>query len=295
MTRVGHHRIILRRGKGTTSKVVLPVSFGHPAATDKEMGFTVRFVSDAPLMIRELEDVPRIDRVVHKFCMEFSTRRVLWEGLPGYRVFLVDCTGRGNGGTVLFYLHVTNDDGKKLDGVSFSVREKCRGMVCRTEEGLVDHEKETGPTAPRRKFTAAWRQFQCSFVGETKSRLLMVLVQSGQDWEFNAGGVCCSKVDRGHVLGGGSGGGSGGGCGAMKKKGEDMRGYLKTTSSSMESNEEYIKRGMFARVVNEIEVKNHCLYIDGNGSTSMENAAATPFLHDPELEQALAVSKNEIY
>ena len=79
---------------------------------------------DVLLLIQGLEEVPRIDRVVHKFCMKFSTRRVLWEGLPGYRVFLVDCTGRGNGGTVLFYLHVTNDDGKKLDGVSFSVRAK---------------------------------------------------------------------------------------------------------------------------------------------------------------------------
>ena len=118
----------------------------------------------------------------------------------------------------------------------------------------------------------------------------MILVQPGQDYKFNIHSVGCSKVNRGHVLGGGSGGGS-----CTMKKGEDLRGYFQTISSSMESNEEYIKRGMFARVVNEIEVKNHCLYIDGNGSTSMENAAATPFLHDPELEQALAVSKNEIY
>ena len=46
-------------------------------------------------MIQELEEVSRIDRVVHKLCMEFATRRVVWEGLPG-------CTGRGNGITVLF-------------------------------------------------------------------------------------------------------------------------------------------------------------------------------------------------
>ena len=50
---------------------------------------------DALLMIKELEERPRIDRVVHKLCMEFVTRRVVWEGLPG-------CTGRVNGITVLF-------------------------------------------------------------------------------------------------------------------------------------------------------------------------------------------------
>ena len=101
-------------------------------------------------MIQELEEVPRIDRVVHKLCLEFATRRVVWEGLPG-------CTGRGNGITVLFFMHVTNYDVGNWMGYHISVRAKCRGMVYQTDEDFVDHEKETGSTAHRRKFTAAWR------------------------------------------------------------------------------------------------------------------------------------------
>ena len=44
MMRVGHRHIVLRREEGTTSKVVLLMSFGYPTAKDKEMGFIVRCV-----------------------------------------------------------------------------------------------------------------------------------------------------------------------------------------------------------------------------------------------------------
>ena len=62
--RDGHFRLILDRKK-TRQIVVMP---GHPAATDKELPFVLRFVSDAPL--RELAQVPRMDVALQNFCLE---------------------------------------------------------------------------------------------------------------------------------------------------------------------------------------------------------------------------------
>eukprot|EP00977_Amphora_coffeiformis_P026512 scaffold27444_cov84-Amphora_coffeaeformis.AAC.1 len=46
--RNGHKRLVLDR-KSLSSLVIMPISFGHPVATDKELPFVLRFVSDAPL------------------------------------------------------------------------------------------------------------------------------------------------------------------------------------------------------------------------------------------------------
>jgi len=309
LSRVGHHRVILNR-LTRKSVVVMPISFGHPAATDKLMSFTVRFVSDAPLMIRELPEVPRMDRVLHKFCMESTIvpspyyannqrqgqKIILLDGAPRFRVFLIDCTGRGGsesseeaGGVVFFYLFVNDslvNRSEKNDGVSFSMNAKCRGMVCRTEEGLLEHEKMVD-VAPRKKFVAAWRQYKRDFAGETMSRLLMVLVQSGQDCEFRVSDASCCKLRSGNVLG------------SVQKK-ED--GYLKDyfrrakpfpTHSLACLNDDYTKRGIFAQVVNEIKEKNDYIYPDTNTSIDMTIASGAHHFVDSELENILSISRRD--
>lgn len=278
----------------------MPISFGHPAATDKSMSFTVRFVSDAPVMIRELPEVPRMDRVLHKLCVESAVspspyrvihwqrqgrKIILLDGAPHYRVFLVNCTGSG---TVFFYLFIDDELSNRppsveREGYSFTIQARCRGMMCRTEEGLLEHEK-VADAAPRRKFEAAWRQYRCDFAGETMSRLLMVLVRSGQDCEFKANDASCS-LRRGHVLGSG-----------QKKKDRDLKEYFHKSEPSHPlvcPNDDYDRRGIFNQVTNEIKDKSQYLYPDGNGSIGMMAVAHAHHLHDSELEKALLISKSE--
>jgi len=292
LTRVGHHRIVLNR-RTRQSTVIMPVSFGHPAATDKLMSFTVRFVSNAPIMIHELPEVPRMDRVLHKLCIESAIspppycvgnwqrqgrKRILLDGAPEYRVFLIDCTGSG---IVFFYLFINNElrnrpSSVEREGWSFSIQLKCRGMMCRTEHGLLEHEK-VKDAAPRKKFEAAWRQYRCDFAGETMSRLLMVLVRSGQDCEFKVNDASCS-LKRGHVLGS-----------AQKKKDGDLKEYFHRPQPSPAhplvcSNDDYDKRGIFNQVINEIKDTNQYLYPNRNESIDM---------YDSELKEALSISKSE--
>lgn len=227
-TRNGHYRLLLDRKKNK-SLVVMPISFGHPAASDKDTPFVLRFVSDMPLLIRELPSVPRMDMAMQRFCLESSnevapwnnsllynddpwfkrgrqgTKRILLDdgdnssltssGESSYRIYFIDCLANG-GGTAFVYLCVNGDLIKRRSNlasngvdISFSVEVNCRGMMCRTEDGLLVHET----VSKGKKFEAAWRRFKCDFYGEQKSRLLMVLFQSGQDTEM--GSIKCERIN----------------------------------------------------------------------------------------------------
>lgn len=193
--RNGHYRLLLDRNK-CRRMIVMPVSFGHPAATDKSLSFVVRFNADSPLMIRELPTVPRIDRLLSDFFfqtkppghMEMTRqgqRKVLLE-TSHYRIVQIDCLGNG-GGTLFVYLCVSPSATSMVSPISFQIVAQCRGMSCRTVTGLLEHET----IAKGQKFEASWRQYKTNFTMESKSRLLMVLFQSGQDTEV--GSVTCTR------------------------------------------------------------------------------------------------------
>lgn len=192
--RNGHYRLVLDRNC-CKRMVVMPISFGHPAATDTSLSFVVRFNADSPLMIRELQDVPRIDRVFCDFLFQpkppghFETTRqgqqkILLE-TKSHRIVQIDCLGN-SGGAFFVYLCCAPLSGV-VTPISFRVVSRCRGMSCRTVDGLLEHET----IAKGKKFEASWRQYQVNFENESKSRLLMVLYQSGQDTEM--GSVTCSQ------------------------------------------------------------------------------------------------------
>ena len=213
LTRNGHIRLVLNRQQLESRLVVMPISFGHPAATDEALSFVVRFVSDAPLLVRELAKPPRMNIVTQQFCFG---RKVVSLGVAGtsrhrgvhgqkniiferklggsylFRIVRVDCLA-GDGGTVLLYLDV-NDANVSLmnqsqveDAMSFSLELNCRGMSCRTANGIEKHEV----ISKGKKFEAAWRRFTIDFTLEIKSRLLCVLVQSGQDYQV--GSIKCKS------------------------------------------------------------------------------------------------------
>jgi len=80
ITRVGHHCITLLRSHrcsrsnnyhnyDNSAVIVMPISFGHHAATDQNMSFTARLVSLKPVMIRDLPVVSRIYRIFNRFCL----------------------------------------------------------------------------------------------------------------------------------------------------------------------------------------------------------------------------------
>jgi len=350
LTRVGHHRIVLNRNT-MKSVIVMPISFGHPAATDKSMSFTVRFVSDSPIMIRELSIVPRMDQVFHRFCIQsaltpyhMSTRnhhhhyhhhhrqqgkvQILLDASPDYKLFLIDCTGRGYsdtyepaGGIVFFYLYFSDEFIKKNNnnnnmennenGVSFSIEVKCRGMICRTEDGLLVHEKVTD-VGPRKKFVALWRKYQCNFIHETRSRLLMVLSQSGDDCEFRSRDVLCSVLSGGAV----TDTSTSSTCTLLVKRKRktssdgNMFHYLpksKSSSSSSSSsvndllsasNKDYFNRGIFAPVDNLTLDGNHFYHppVSSNHVIDLSYTGAgnigTRDDFDMELQMALAMSKS---
>lgn len=268
--RNGHYRLILDRKK-SKSVVVMPISFGHPAATDKELPFVLRFVSDAPLLIKELPNVPRMDMVLQTFCLsrhaprtKQGIQRVVLDD-PMCRLVQVDCLGNG-GGTVFLYLCINQEEIQKQglaeSGVSFSVQANCRGMSCRTENGLPHHET----IAKGKKFEAAWRRYTCDFIGEKKSRLLLVLFQSGQDNEF--GSIACKRIATPAKL--------------SSKQINTLDSFLQLDPEL--TSESYIERGIF-----------NC--VDGDSAC---NSAAIDYLggtqegFDDELEKALALSRRDM-
>lgn len=156
--RNGHFRLVLNREKNP-KVVVMPVSFGHPAATDGERSFAVRFVADSPAVsIRELPEVPRVDRALEQFCFGPRTsvrtkqgeRKIVVDdeegrqlyGEPRYRVFQVDCLAN-RGGIVFVYLCINRPilTQHNLDvDLKLSLRATCRGMMCRVESQLLEYE-----------------------------------------------------------------------------------------------------------------------------------------------------------
>ena len=203
--RNGHLRLVLDR-QTVSRLVVMPVSFGHPAATDKELPFVLRFVADAPLIVRELDAVPRMDAVMEQYCLTPSpavtqygrqgVHKILYQDMS-CRVVQMDCRAN-QGGTVFVYLCVNQEKVHRGSPVriSLEIQANCRGMSCRTAEGLLPHET----IAKGKKFEAAWRRYATEFINETQSRLLLVLYQSGQDTEFGA--ITCQRMETPRKLGG---------------------------------------------------------------------------------------------
>jgi len=208
-SRNGHLRLIMNRSQPDKRLIIMPVSFGHPSATDEERSFVVRVVSDAPLLVRELPKIPQMNKVLQQYCFG---RQVVslsnagtsqHRGTQGTRVVLldtslfkimrIDCLA-GGGGTVLVYLIVDDDKFSQLDpskqaeSISFCIEVNCRGMACRTAEGLEAHVV----VSKGKKFEASWRRFSLSYSKENKSRLLAAVVQGGQD--FQMGSVKCSLL-----------------------------------------------------------------------------------------------------
>ena len=249
----------------------MPISFGNPAATDSEQSFVLRFVSDAPVYIRERVDVPRLDLALQKFCLsrhgpsqKQGKQRILLAD-PVYRLVQIDCLDKG-AGTVFLYLCINSDElrkgGYSEAGVSFSVQATCRGMSCRTgKNGLLKHET----VAKMQKFEAAWRRFAADFVGERKSRLLMVLFQSGVDYEF--GSIDCKQIPTPRKLG----------TTASKPVGT-LDGFLGREPESSAARE-YSERGIFNPV-------------EGNEAFELvENMKSSV---DEEHERALALSRGDL-
>ena len=318
--RNGHYRLTLDR-KQNKSLVVMPISFGHPAATDKELSFTLRFVADAPVYIREIPQVPRMDVVLQQFFfgpkdlsnaidlqrslernVAQRAKRILLEdtagknkyGEPLFRVYQIDCLAN-QGGTVFIYLYMNAELLQKKSltefDVSLSVEATCRGMNCRTSDGLIQHET----VAKGKKFEAAWRRFTCHFDYESNSRLLMTLVQSGQDTEMGT-----AKCTRAHKLGS-----SGKKEGASKTKENALNRFLGIESLMQESatRNNYELLGVFNGVSH---TESGCAFptqidsaasLHGLDATGIEFDSATGIAisqADLELQQALEISRSEV-
>lgn len=271
--RNGHKKLILDR-RSAPKLVIMPVSFGHPAASDKELPFVLRFVSDAPLVIRELDSVPRMDAVIEQYCLAPKSHmtgqgihKILLEEESLFRIFQVDCRASG-GGIVMLHLCVNEMELEKQDlkndGISFSIQANCRGMSARTEEGLLQHET----IAKGKKFEAAWRRYSSEFIGETKSRLLLVLYQSGQDTEF--GGITCKRTAKPRKLG----------YHSSKNLMDDFVG--------IPPKDEYNIRGIFN------PPKNSRAYYLSNSLEANDVPAMFLDDHDEQLERALAESRGDV-
>ena len=204
LTRNGHIRLELNRSQNKRL-IVMPLSFGHPAATDEERSFVVRFCADSPLMVSELAEPPKMNVAIQKYCfgdkiMSFGhsgtsfhrgnqgKNTVLMEAKNDFtflfKVVQVECMS-GGGGTVLLYLLVNDELYSQMStkqDISFSIDINCRGMVCRTASGLQQHET----ISKGEKFKAAWRRFSLSFTSESRSRLLAAVVQGGQDYQLGS-------------------------------------------------------------------------------------------------------------
>ena len=205
LTRNGHVRILLNRREADKRYVLMPISFGHPAATDEERSFVVRVVANSPLMVREMPKCPPLQKVIQKFCFgqkirQLSTagtsrhigiqgaRSTVFEEKDGnsylYKIIRVDCLG-GEGGTVLLYLVVNDRRVLKSDDAApfyFTIDVNCKGMLCRTAQGL----EESEITTKGKMFEASWRRFTIDFKNEDKSRLLCCCAQSGQQYQMGS-------------------------------------------------------------------------------------------------------------
>lgn len=279
--RNGHYRIVLDY-KNHKSLVVMPISFGHPAASDKELSFVLRFVSDAPLLIKELPAVPRLDKCIQKYCLSTSESLSSKQGiqtilLQDTTFRLVQIDSRGNGGGVVF-LYLCVDEvvlGKspqKESGLSFSVEASCRGMSCRTDQGLLQHET----IAKGKKFEAAWRKYQAEFHGETKSRLLAVLYQSGQDCEF--GGITCRQVSQSR-------------SNSQPKKCNTLDGFLTAEAQQMEA---YTEQGIFNGVEGNEAFESSKKIGTVRHAANQSGPIDVDHNFDLQLQQALAVSRGDV-
>ncbi len=242
-SRNGHYKLVLDRQK-CKRLVVMPISFGHPAATDEFRSFVVRFNADSPLMIRELETTPRMDRVLGGYLLSpkpsghFANTRqgiqsVLWKN-SSYKVVQINCLGNG-GGTVFVYLCALSTQSRSFASTTtLGIEATCRGMSCRVRDGLLDHET----TAKGKKFQASWRKYSTTFAidsnSKPQSRLLMVLYQSGQDTEM--GKIDCKSM--GNTLGRGENASTPGMASTTLDK------YWKTGKSSSE-HDDYEEFGIF--------------------------------------------------
>ena len=313
-SRNGHYRLLLDRNK-CKSLVVMPVSFGHPAATDDDRSFAVRFVTDCPVMIRELRNTPRMDIALKKLffapkdlrdslkasVMGTSSRRGIQGaqhvvfadtegkrkyGEPAFRVVQIDYLAN-EGGVVFVYLAINDRlvaQHKELQdySISLSIEATCRGMTCRTADGLPQHET----IAKGKKFEAAWRRYTCSFENERKSRLLMVLVQSGQSTEF--GHVKCEMLAPPNNADG-------------ARKANALTDFLGVSPALSRGRDEYDKLGIFNPVAFDFSAS----FFQRNLPTLSDSSAATIDLggvsgggngqpnSDQDLERALALSRQE--
>jgi hypothetical protein len=77
---------------------------------------------------------------------------------------------------------------QQQEKMSFILEVNCRGMSCRTVNGIEKHEV----VSKGKKFEASWRRFSLEFRHESQSRLLFALVQSGHDYQV--GSIKCSPL-----------------------------------------------------------------------------------------------------
>jgi hypothetical protein len=290
LRRNGHYRLVLQRGIRYT---IVPISFGHPAATNATRSFTVRFVADAPLVIRELPDVPRMNEALLRFNFgrELSLqghhrkKKVLVEdpnaamyGEPRYRVYQIDCLE--NQGGVVFVFICVNHIVRKMQGdiheslsLHISLEATCRGMMCRTEAGFVSHET----VAKGKKFQANWRKFACEFPQERQTRLLMVLVQAGQDSEMGA--IKCQCNESASATNGGK----------IQTVLTSSGGLLpvKKTLGSMT----YEKFGIFNGICTESDELRASMF--GSANNGDGDDVQVPDVFDLDLELALASSRGD--
>jgi len=225
LKRNGHIRLILNRSNHNTKLIVMPISFGHPSATDEEMSFVLRFVADSPLLVQELPKPPKMNVAIQK-CI-FNDEKIVSLGIAGtsrhrgaqctnsvlaesirhgeslFKIYRSDFLA-DSGGTVLVYLVVNRDflthldPSQQLRTISFTIEVNCRGMICRTANGLENHVV----ISKGKKFEAAWRRFNLKFEGETQSRLLVAITQAGEDYQM--GSINCTMIDQKNISASGS-------------------------------------------------------------------------------------------
>ncbi|KAL3911545.1 MAG: hypothetical protein SGARI_001597, partial [Bacillariaceae sp.] len=287
--RNGHYRLVLDRSK-CRRMVVMPISFGHPAATDKEFSYAVRFNADSPLMIRELENTPKMNRVLSDFSLRSKPlghfeqtrqgqKKVLWQNC-NYKVVQVDCLGNGGGIVFVYLCSKTPAADRKAEPVSLTLEANVRGMSCRTEDGLLQHET----IAKGKKFEAAWRRYKTTFLNERTGRLLMVLYQSGQDTEL--GGISCSV---GNVLGSSNV--------AAQEKTKTTATLDHFWSSALKSNhqdQQYNERGIFSPLDSmDADTFDRC----GHAFDSVKKfdgfAGASSHAGDDDMQAAIEMSRRQ--
>ena len=163
--------------------------------------------------------------------------------------------------------------------VDLAIEATCRGMMMRRESGFLTHET----MAKGKKYQAAWRKYTTTFSSESCTRLLAVLVQSGQDSEM--GSVVCKKLkaDSSPMVSG-------------DKKQTTLEAFGKASSTNTTSvsrwDSEYEKFGIFheSKSVASVEMHNAMF---GNPSDSLVSGMMGTDVFDLELERALAMSRGD--